>query len=414
MHHENQITLPPELWASTRQMGATVKRADHDDAVSQLAARLFCTMLLFVMIMWTFLMSFSGEAHAEARIKDIVNFEGIRPNMLMGYGLVVGLNGTGDKLNNNAFTEQSLIAFLERQGVNTRGTSLKSKNVAAVTVTALLPPFARNGSPVDVTVSAMGDAKDLTGGTLLATSLYGADGEVYALAQGSVSIGGFKAVSANGATTTTKGVPTSGYVSNGALVEKEVDFNLNNMSELKMSLRNPDISTAQQVAQVINAHVGPGLATVTDPGTVVLNVPAIYNNNVTQLLADIEKLPVETDQVARIVIDEASGTIVMGENVRIDTVAVAQGNLVVKVEAEKQVSQPNPFAPEGAQTAEVTQTTLTVSEGEDKQLAVLKRGATLKDLVAGLNALGVGPRDLITILQTIKAAGALQAEIQMR
>jgi len=343
-----------------------------------------------------------------------VNFEGVRPNMLMGYGLVVGLNGTGDKLNNNAFTEQSLIAFLERQGVNTRGISLKSKNVAAVTVTAMLPAFSRNGSPVDVTVSAMGDAKDLTGGTLLATSLYGADGEVYAVAQGSVSIGGFKAVSDKGATTITKGVPTSGFISNGALVEKEIDFNLNAMSEVKMSLRNPDISTAEQIAQVINAHVGPGLATVSDPGTIVLNVPAIYNNNVTQLLADIEKLPVETDQVAKIVIDEASGTIVMGENVRIDTVAVAQGNLVVKIEEEKKVSQPNPFAPEGAQTAEVTQANVTVSEGGDKQMAVLKHGATLKDLVAGLNALGVGPRDLITILQTIKAAGALQADIQTR
>jgi flagellar P-ring protein precursor FlgI len=180
-----------------------------------------------------------------------------------------------------------------------------------------------------------------------------------------------------------------------------------------MSLRNPDITTAQKISDVVNANVGPGLATVSDPGTVVLNVPAVYHNNVTQLLADIEKLPVETDQVARIVIDEASGTIVMGENVRIDTVAVAQGNLIVKVETEKQVSQPNPFAPAGAQTAEVTQANVEVVE-EEKQLAVLKSGATLKDLVAGLNALGVGPRDLITILQTIKAAGALQAEIQTR
>jgi flagellar P-ring protein precursor FlgI len=402
-----------QLWQSTTQPVQSSALGKGEDLVTLVAARLFSVTLLFVMMLWVMLTSFSSEAHAEARIKDIVNFEGIRPNMLMGYGLVVGLNGTGDKLNNNAFTEQSLIAFLERQGVNTRGTSLKSKNVAAVTVTAMLPAFARNGSPVDVTVSAMGDAKDLTGGTLLATSLYGADGEVYAVAQGAVAIGGFKATSPKGETTITKGVPTSAYISNGAIVEKEVEFNLNSMSQLKMSLRNPDITTAQKISDVVNANVGPGLATVSDPGTVVLNVPAVYHNNVTQLLADIEKLPVETDQVARIVIDEASGTIVMGENVRIDTVAVAQGNLIVKVETEKQVSQPNPFAPAGAQTAEVTQANVEVVE-EEKQLAVLKSGATLKDLVAGLNALGVGPRDLITILQTIKAAGALQAEIQTR
>lgn len=408
-----------ELWASThaaRHQGAVALPAgDKEHIAALVAARLFCVMLIFVMVMWTYLISFSNEAHADARIKDIVSFEGVRPNMLMGYGLVVGLNGTGDKLNNNAFTEQSLIAFLERQGVNTRGTSLKSKNVAAVTVTAMLPPFARNGSPIDVTVSAMGDAQNLTGGTLLATSLYGADGEVYAVAQGQVSIGGFRATSDNASNTVTKGVPTSGFISNGGLVEKEVDFNLNSLSELKMSLRNPDITTAEDIAQVINANVGPGLASVSDPGTVVLNVPAIYHNNVTQLLADIELLRVETDQPARIVIDEASGTIVMGENVRIDTVAVAQGNLVVRVEEETQVSQPNPFAPEGAETVEVTQANVTVTEdGPERQLAVLKTGATLKDLVAGLNALGVGPRDLITILQTIKAAGALQADIQTR
>ncbi len=357
---------------------------------------------------------FSGEALADARIKDIVSFEGIRPNMLMGYGLVVGLNGTGDKLTNNAFTEQSLIAFLERQGVNTRGTALKTKNVAAVTVTAKLPPFARNGGQIDVTVSAMGDAKDLTGGTLLATPLYGADGEVYAVAQGAISIGGFKAGSDAAGTTITKGVPTSGFVANGGIVEKEINFALNDLASLKMSLRNPDISTAQEVANVINEQVGPGLATVSDPGTVVLTVPAAYHNNVTQLLADIEKLPVETDQVAKIVIDESSGTIVMGENVRIDTVAVAQGNLVVKIEQTPIVSQPPPLAPEGAETVVATQTSVTVDEGPGKKMAVLKHEATLKDLVAGLNALGVTPRDLITILQTIKAAGALQAEIQTK
>ncbi len=366
----------------------------------------------FFIILLSCLVVFPSVAQAEARIKDIVTFEGVRENILMGYGLVVGLNGTGDKLKNSAFTEQSLIAFLERQGVNTRGTELKTQNVAAVTVTATLPPFARTGGKVDVSVSAMGDAKNLAGGVLLATPLYGADGEVYAVAQGSISIGGFRAQGES--TTITKGVPTSGFIASGAIVERETEFVLNKMQEMKLSLRNPDISTAQRVSEVINEHIGPSIANVSDPGTVVLAVPDIYRNNVTQLLADIEKLPVETDQVAKIIIDEASGTIVMGENVTIDTVAVAQGNLVVKVEEKPVVSQPNPLAPEGAQTVAAVQTEVTTDEKPGSRMAVLKRGASLKDLVAGLNALGVTPRDLITILQTIKAAGALQAEIRTR
>ena len=359
-------------------------------------------------------LAFSGNVYADSRIKDIVTFEGVRDNMLMGYGLVVGLNGTGDKLTNNAFTEQSLIAFLERQGVNTRGTSLKTKNVAAVTITARLPAFARTGAQLDVTVSAMGDAKDLTGGTLLATPLYGADGEVYAVAQGQVSIGGFHAANDAANVTVNKGVPTSGFIANGGTVEKEINFALNDMPELKMALRNPDISTAQSLASTINEQIAPGLAAVTDPGTVTLSVPGAYHNNVTKLLADIEKLTVQTDQVAKIVIDESSGTIVMGENVRIDTVAVAQGNLVVKIQESPVVSQPGALAPDSAQTVVAQQASVSVDDGSGKRLAVMQHGATLKDLVAGLNALGVGPRDLITILQTIKAAGALQADIQTR
>jgi flagellar P-ring protein precursor FlgI len=377
--------------------------------------RFYYFFFLFTLLLWGCLAAFPDPAHAEARIKDIATFEGVRENMLMGYGLVVGLNGTGDKLTNNAFTEQSLIAFLERQGVNTRGIQLKTKNVAAVTVTAKLPPFARTGGKIDVTVSAMGDAKDLTGGTLLATPLYGADGEVYSVAQGQISIGGFKAGSDAAGVTITKGVPTSGFIADGGIVEKEINFALNDLPELKMSLRNPDVTTAEQIAGAINEQVGPGLATVSDPGTVVLAVPAAYHNNVTQLLADIEKLPVATDQVAKIVIDESSGTIVMGENVRIDTVAVAQGNLVVKIEQTPIISQPNPLS-EG-ETVVAQQTAVTVDEsatGPGKRIAVLSHTATLKDLVAGLNALGVTPRDLITILQTIKAAGALQADIQTR
>lgn len=380
---------------------------------SLVLARLMVMKALFLLLAAVVLMSFRGEAHA-TRIKDIVAFEGIRDNMLLGYGLVVGLNGTGDKLQNNAFTEQSLIAFLERQGVNTRGSNdLKSRNVAAVTVTSLLPAFARSGSRIDIQVSAMGDSKSLMGGTLLATTLYGADGEVYAVAQGPVSIGGFEA-SGDSGSTLTKNVPTSGFIANGAIVEREMGFALNELSTMKLSLRNPDLSTAANIVTAINSRVGPGTANMSDPSTVQLTVPAAYTHDVATLLADIEQLEVATDQPARIVIDEDSGTIVMGENVRIDTVAVAQGNLIVRVDETPQVSQPGPFAPEGAETVVVPRTNISVDEQTGNKMAVLNKGATLKDLVNGLNALGVGPRDLITILQTIKAAGALQASIETR
>ncbi|MEI6730694.1 MAG: flagellar basal body P-ring protein FlgI, partial [Pseudomonadota bacterium] len=325
-----------------------------------------------------------------------------------GYGLVVGLNGTGDKLKNNEFTSQSLIAFLERQGVNTRGTELKSKNIAAVTVTATLPPFSCSGSKINISVSAMGDAKSLQGGTLLATALYGADGEVYAVAQGALSIAGFEA--GGGGTTVTKGVPTNAFIASGGIIEKEIPFALNKMASLNISLRNPDISTAKYVADAINKHLGVDAAKMIDPGTVRLQVPIDYKDNTSKLLAEIERLPVQTDQVAKVVIDEASGTVVMGENVKIDTVAVAQGNLIVKVEETQQVSQPGAFAPPGAETVTTTTTKVTADEGKAK-IAMLQKGTTLRELVAGLNALGVGPRDLISILQTIKTSGALQAEI---
>ena len=372
--------------------------------------RLITLLQLALAVMAWVLLAHSAQA---ARIKDIVAFEGVRDNVLVGYGLVVGLNGTGDKLKNNKFTEESLVSFLERQGVNTRGTELKSKNVAAVTITARLPAFARAGSAIDVNISAMGDAKSLLGGTLLGTALVGADGNVYAVAQGPVTIGGFQAEGDSGSSIT-KGVPTNGFIANGAIVEREIDFTLNKMGSMRLALRNPDMTTAHAVAEAINRQIGPGTAKVEDPGTVMLSVPPTYEGDVAGLMADMETLTVETDQPARIVIDEATGTIVMGENVRIDTVAVAQGNLVVKVEETPQVSQPNPFAPASAETVVVPRTNVEVTEGEGQKMAVLEEGATLKDLVKGLNSLGVGPRDMITILQTIKAAGALQADIETR
>lgn len=370
-------------------------------------------MTLFCVGFALALATLGGASASAARIKDVVAFEGVRDNMLMGYGLVVGLNGTGDKLQNNAFTEQSMIGFLERQGVNTRGLQLKSKNVAAVTVTAKLPPFARAGSTIDINISAMGDAKSLLGGTLLATSLLGPDGNVYAVAQGPITIGGFETSGSSGSSIT-KGVPTNGFISNGAIIEREIAFHLNEMKSVRLSLRNPDVTTASNLMRAINQQIGAGVSRVDDPGTVTLLVPTAYQGDVVGLLADIETLPVETDQPARIVVDEATGTIVMGENVRISTVAVAQGNLIVKVEETPQVSQPNPFAPAGAETTVVPRSDITVSEQSGNKIAVLQEGATLRDLVGGLNALGVGPRDLITILQTIKAAGALQADIETR
>lgn len=351
-------------------------------------------------------------AEAMSRIKDIADFEGIRENQLVGYGLVVGLNGSGDTLNNAPFTQQSLIGMLERLGVNTRGISLKTNNVAAVMVTATLPPFSRHGSRIDVTVSALGDAKNLLGGTLLVTPLLAADGEVYAVAQGQVAVGGFSASGGSGSSVT-KGVPTSGRIPSGAIVEREVEFVLDKLTSVDIALRNPDLTTATRLARAVNARLGLQAAQAIDPTTIRLAVPDEYRNNVAGLLTDIEQLRIEPDQPARVVIDEQAGVIVMGENVRISTVAIAQGNLTIRITETPQVSQPGGFAPQGAQTTTVPRTQINVQEGKEKRLVVMSSGVSLQDLVEGLNALGIGPRDMISILQTIKAAGALQAEIEV-
>ncbi len=352
----------------------------------------------------------SGPASAQSRIKDIVDIEGIRDNLLVGYGLVVGLNGTGDDIGSAVFTKESLIGMLERLGVSARDNDLDTDNVAAVMVTATLPPFARQGSRIDVTVAALGDAESLLGGTLLVTPLLGADGEVYAVAQGPLAVGGFRA--AGQAETVVKGVPTSARIPNGAIVEREIPFELSQMKRIRLALRNPDFTTARRISRAINAFVGLPASRVTDPGTVVLTVPANYKGEVVELITDIEQLRVQPDQVARVIIDEQSGTIVMGENVRISTVAIAQGSLTIRITETPQVSQPQPFSNTGT-TVTVQRTTIDVQEQGDRKLAVLPAGVTLQELVNGLNALGIGPRDMITILQAIKAAGALQAEIEV-
>ena len=350
----------------------------------------------------------ANPGNAASRIKDVTNFEGIRDNLLVGYGLVVGLNNTGDTLSDGHFTKQSLLAMLERLGVKPTEAGLSSKNVAAVMITASLPAFARQGSRFDVTVSALGDSASLLGGTLLVSPLLGADGEVYGVAQGQVAVGGFSA--GGDAETVTKGVPTSARIANGAIVERELNFDLSSLKTIRISLRNPDLTTARRIAQAMNAFLGTDAAQPSDPGTVQLRVPRGYENNVVGLLTDLEQLRVEPDQLARIIIDEQSGTIVMGENVRISTVAIAQGSLTIRITETAQVSQPGPFAEVG-DTTTVARTDIQVDEGADNKLSVVSSGVTLQDLINGLNSLGIGPRDLITILQAVKAAGALQAEI---
>lgn len=352
----------------------------------------------------------AAPASAASRIKDIADFEGVRDNLLVGYGLVVGLQGTGDNIDSMAFTKESLMGMLERLGVNTRGGQLKSKNVAAVMVTAVLPPFGRQGARMDINVSALGDAKSLLGGTLMVTPLVGADGEVYAVAQGNVQVGGFFAQGQ--AASVQKGVPTSGRIPNGAIIEREVPFEMNAMNEVSISLRNPDFTTAQRISQAVNAFLGTAAATTRDPGTVTLRVPQQYQANMVGLLTDIEQLRVEPDQYARVVIDEQTGIIVIGENVRVSRVAIAQGNLTIRVTETPQVSQPGPFADAG-QTVVVPRTDIQVDEDKDKRLTVVDGGVNLQELVNGLNSLGIGPRDMISILQAIKAAGALQAEIEV-
>jgi flagellar P-ring protein FlgI len=347
-------------------------------------------------------------AGATSRIKDLANIEGVRQNQLIGYGLVVGLAGTGDTLNNIPFTKQSLQAMLERMGVNIRGATIRTGNVAAVMVTGNLPAFGTQGTRMDVTVSSLGDAKNLQGGTLLVTPLLGADGNVYAVAQGSVAIGGFQAEGE--AAKIVRGVPTVGRIANGAIIEREIEFALNRLPNVRLALRNADFTTAKRIAAAVNDYLGAKCAEPIDPSTVQLTIPGEFKGNVVAFLTEIEQLQVEPDQIARIVIDERSGIIVMGRDVRVATVAVAQGNLTVTISESPQVSQPNPLS--RGRTVVTPNSRVGVTE-DGKKLALVKDGVSLQQLVDGLNGLGIGPRDLIGILQAIKAAGAIEADIEV-
>jgi flagellar P-ring protein precursor FlgI len=371
---------------------------------------------------------FSCSTAFPARIKDISSIRGIRTNQLFGYGLVIGLNGSGDK-KGTGFTIQGLVNMLEHMGVNVSTDDVKVKNVAAVMVSATLPPFARIGKRIDVVVSSLGDAKSLQGGTLLLTPLKGVDGRIYALAQGPLSIGGFSAGGAAGGGVI-KNHPTVGRITGGATIEREIPSSLRDKEEFTLILGNPDFITATRIAAAINARFENGLATPIDSGTVTIKLLNIYRDNVVTLLAQIGELEVIPDSVAKVVVNEKTGTVVIGENVRILTVAVAHGNLSIQIKETKQVSQPAPFSPPsvdgstpeergegvviapGGNTVVVPESEVTVEE-EDNRLLLVPKGGTISELVRALNAIGITPRDLITVLQAIKAAGALQANLEI-
>jgi flagellar P-ring protein precursor FlgI len=350
----------------------------------------------------------SAVAQTTVRLKDLTSIEGVRENQLIGYGLVVGLAGTGDRLQNAPFTERSLTSMLERLGVAVTDADLRTRNAAAVIVTASLPGFSRQGDRLDVAVSAMGDARSLQGGTLLVTPLTGADGNVYAVAQGPLIISGFDAGGQAGSVT--KGVPTAGRIPNGATVERELAFPINRLERVRFVLNAPDFTTAKRIADAIDERIGGPIATAVDLATVDVDVPPAFRGQVTELLAAVEDVPIVTDEVARVVVNESSGTIVIGSNVRISEVAVTQGNITIQVSETPLVSQPAPFARRG-QTAVVPRTSIGVDEGGAAEFRVIGSGVSLRELVNGLNALGVPPRDVISILQSIKAAGALHAEL---
>lgn len=348
-------------------------------------------------------------ASAQTRIRDVVDIEGVRENDLVGYGIVVGLNGTGDSVKNSPFTEDSLSYMLERLGVNVQGEDIKPKNVAAVLVTATFPSFARNGSTIDVTVASIGDAKSLEGGSLILTPLKGADNEVYAVAQGAIVVSGLD-VQAEGARLT-RGSPTIGGIPSGARVEQEISYDFNDRNSLTLALRSPDFSTAAQIEDTINHAIGKQVALMRDSGTIDIDLSAI-SQSPARIIAGIENLPVLVTAPARIVIDEKSGTIVLGADVSISKVAIAQGNISIKIVESPIVSQPNPFA--GGDTAIVPRSQIFVGQTGSGNIALLENNVTLSQLIAGLNALGVSPQEMADIIRAMKAAGALHAELIVR
>ncbi|MDO5620885.1 MAG: flagellar basal body P-ring protein FlgI [Paracoccus sp. (in: a-proteobacteria)] len=355
-----------------------------------------------------FTMMFSSIAFAvPVKIKDLANFSGVRGNDLLGYGIVTGLNGSGDSARSAPYTAERLSALLGQFGVAVEPTEMQPKNVAAVLVTAELPPFARSGDKINVKVSAIGDAKSLRGGMLAMTTLSAADGQIYAVAQGSVIAGGFSAEGRR--ESIVEGVPTSGAVPGGARVEREVDFRFEDLDELTLSLRNPDFATAMQIERVVNGNLGPRVAVATDAATIRISSERIGGRRLADIAARIGELMVEPDTPARVVLDAATGTVVIDRNVKISTVAISHGALSIRVTESDMVSQPNPFST--GQTVVVPSTSVQTTDGSGGKLAHLNGNANLQDLVNGLNELGVRPMDLIQILKAINAAGALHADM---
>lgn len=340
------------------------------------------------------------------RVKDLVEIQGVRENRLAGYGLVVGLNGTGDKTGAQ-FTIRSLANMLRNMGIQIDPASLKVKNVAAVMVTANLPPFARSSQRLDCTVSSVGDATSLAGGTLILTPLSGPDGKVYAMAQGPISVGGFAVGGASG-TGVTKNFPTVGTIPSGAVVERSVELDLG--TEMTLVMNNPDFTTAHRLVSSINKRMGENIAQARDLSTIQIAVPEEYQGRIVDFVAAIETVDVNPDARAKVIVNERTGTVVMGDNVRVSTVAIAHGSLSIKITEEPQVSQPTPFS--GGVTTVTPQTGVTVEEG-GQRLVMLPKGTTIGDLVSALNAIGVAPRDLVVILQCIKRTGALYADLEV-
>ena len=364
-------------------------------------------ILMLFAVSWGLLAAASTPAWA-ARVKDIASVRGVRSNQLIGYGLVVGLNGSGDK-SGTEFTIQSLASVLGGMGIGVDPSLIQVKNVAAVMVTADLPPFARAGSRLDAVVSSLGDATSLEGGTLAMTSLYGANGEVYAIGQGSLSVGGFSA-QGGGGSSATKNHPTVGRLVGGVTVERELGYEIGAKQSFQLALHAADFTTALRTAGAINQALGAPVAIARDAGTVEVRLPDGLAGDPVSFMAAVEAVQVDPDTRARVVVNERTGTVVMGEAVTINTVAVSHGNLSVTIQAFNDVSQPAPFS-EG-ETVEVTNDAIDIFE-EDAKLSVIDGPVTIAELVRGLNALGVTPRDLIAILQAIQSAGALSAELEL-
>ncbi|MEO1028170.1 MAG: flagellar basal body P-ring protein FlgI [Pseudomonadota bacterium] len=362
-------------------------------------------LALSLILLLAFLLIYPTAA-SQTRIRDLVDVEGVRQNDLLGYGIVVGLNGTGDSVRNAPFTEGTLSLMLQRLGANVQGEQIRPNNVAGVFVTASLPAFARKGSRIDVTVSSNGDAQSLEGGTLLLTELRGLDGQVYAVAQGNLIVSGID-VQAQGARQT-QGTPTVGTIAAGARIEREINFDFSQQRSLTLALRNPDFSTAATIEEAINGAMKMPVANMRDPGTIDLNLSPI-NASPARILATIENLPVAVTGPARIVIDERSGTIVFGEDVTVSRVAIAQGNISIKVSETTVVSQPNPFS--DGETVALPRSTITVDQTRDGNIAILQDNTTLSDLITGLNSLGVTPQEMSDIIRSMKAAGAIHAEL---